>query len=154
MAKFYTRFKFFAVAGLLCGVLNASHADTPLLLQASASRDNSCEITGTVNYLKLVEKSPYADGTPTQMMVSETHISVTVVARRPHAKDAPSDSHCNKSVEANERQVYKLCSSTRPEKGDRIMATEGGSPGSSNITRCLFDVIALPGKKEKSKGPL
>ncbi len=152
MSKFYSSLRIFAVAGLLCGVLNASHADTPLLQQVSASRDNSCEITGTVNYLKLVEKSPYADGTPTQMTISETHISVTVVARRPHAKDAPTSSHCNKSVEANERQIYKLCSSTRPEKGDRIMATEGGSPGSTSAARCLFDVVALPGKKDK--GPL
>lgn len=144
MAKFYNSLKIIAAAGLLCAGLSSS--------QASTARDNSCEITGTVNYLKQVEKSPYADGTPTQMTIQETHISVNVLARRPHAKDAPKESHCNKSVEANERQIYKLCSSTKPQKGDRILGTEGGSTGSAAHTRCLFDVIALPGKKDK--GPL
>lgn len=148
MAKFWNSFKVLAAAGLLCAGLSSS--------QASSPRDTSCEITGTVNYLKQVDKSPYADGTPTQMTIRETHISVNVLARRPHAKDAPKESHCYKSVEANERQIYKLCSSTMPAKGDRILGTEGGSTGSASHTRCLFDVIALPGKKDpaKDKGPL
>jgi len=149
LANLFSSLKFLAAALLLTGSFTASRAEAPGVVQASTGRDASCEITGTVNYLKKVERSPYSDGTPTTMSVTETHISVTVTARRPHAKNAPASSKCHAAVEENERQVYKLCSSTVPRQGDRILGTEGGSPGSSAITRCLFDVVALPGTKRK-----
>lgn len=112
---------------------------------AALSRsDMVCDITGTVMEMKYIERSPWTDGTPSTLSVFETHIQVSVHNRRPHHKTASPESPCHAALEKNEQRTYKLCSSKKPEKGDRITGTEGGSTGSARVVKCLFDLVVLP----------
>lgn len=112
---------------------------------------NVCEITGVVAKLENVERSPWSDGTPSTLSIFETDIWVTVNDRKPHYKNAPSDSICNRGAKG-EIAAYKLCSPTKVTKGDRIHATEGLHTGSSRSVGCLFDLVVIPpidnGKKK------
>ena len=113
---------------------------------------NVCEITGVVAKLESVERSPWSDGTPSALSSVETDIWVTVNDRKPHYKNAPADSVCNRGAKG-EVAAYKLCSPTRVLKGDRIHATEGLRTGSARSVGCLFDLVVLPppeGVKKKT----
>lgn len=111
--------------------------------QTSKQHDTTCEITGIVAAVRKVERSPWGDGAPSTMSVFETHILVSILHRRPHDKEAPKTSPCNEAIKKNELARYKLCSSKRPQLGNRIRGTEGGSTGSANAVRCLFDLEIL-----------
>lgn len=102
---------------------------------------------GIVAALHQVERSPWNDGTPSTMSVFETHILVSILNRRAHGKNAPESSPCNNAVKKDELARYKLCSSKKPRTGNHIRGTEGGSPGSSKMVRCLFDLEILQPKK-------
>lgn len=108
-------------------------------VQGEPSPENVCEITGTVAGLNSLQRSPWADGTPSMIEnVTETSISITVSERRPHYK-GDAESLCK--VAPGETRTYKLCSPARVNKGDRIQATEGLHTGST--LRCLFDLVVL-----------
>ena len=108
--------------------------------------NNVCEITGVVSKLEEVARSPWADGTPTADLNSlETAISVKVNDRKPHYRDTPSDSVCNRGARG-EVLTYKLCSSTPVKAGDQIHATEGFRTGPGTLPACLFDIEKLPKK--------
>ena len=112
---------------------------------------NVCEITGIVAKLESVERSPWSDA-PSALSTFETDIWVTVNDRRPHFKNAPADSVCNRGAKG-EVAAYKLCSPTKVLKGDRIHATEGLHTGSTRSVGCLFDLVVLPppeGAKKKT----
>jgi len=106
-----------------------------------ARSDSSCDIIGTVAALKSVSHSPFTDGAPTTTIIMETHISINVQNRRPH--NAAANSGCNVTPK-NELVTYKLCSSAKPQEGDKIMATEAGGGGSAGSARCLFDLEIMP----------
>lgn len=107
--------------------------------------EEMCDIVGTVDRLKLVQRSPWTDGTPSTMMKLETHISVRIDDRRPHDKDAAEGHSCH-TQSKGEKRTYKLCSTTKVKSGDRIVGTEGTQTGSSKAIGCLFDLVVLPGK--------
>lgn len=121
--------------------------------QVSGRDSNTCDITGTVTDTRLVERSPFGDNTPSTLSVFETHIQVSIHKRRPHRTDAPAESPCNKALEKNEMRTYKLCSNTKPQKGDRIRGTEGGATGSTKIMRCLFDIRTIRPKPAPAPAP-
>jgi hypothetical protein len=104
---------------------------------------NVCEITGVVQKLENVERSPWSDGTPSTLSIFETDIWVTVNDRKPHFKNAPKDSICNRGAKG-EMAAYKLCSPTKVNKGDHIRATEGLRTGSQRSAGCLFDLVVIP----------
>lgn len=121
---------------------------TPATKKYSA---NVCEITGIVAKIENVERSPWSDGTPSALSSFETDIWVTVNDRKPHFRNAPTDSICNRGAKG-EVAAYKLCSPTKVRKGDRIHATEGLHTGSAHAAGCLFDLVVVPpvetGKKK------
>ncbi|MDE1154003.1 MAG: hypothetical protein PW788_15840 [Micavibrio sp.] len=135
-----------AVSLLWFGAAAAANAGEVLPVSASASTpvaartDSSCDIIGTVADLKKVSRSPFTDGAPSTIIITETHISVTVHNRRPH--NAALAGSCNVTPK-NEVMTYKLCSSAQPQQGDKIMATEAGNSGGSSA-RCLFDLQIMP----------
>lgn len=107
--------------------------------------DDMCDIVGTVDRLKLVQRSPWTDGTPSTMMKLETHISVRIDDRKPHDTQASDTHSCHKETKG-EKRTYKLCSTTKVKSGDRIVGTEGTQTGSSKAIGCLFDLVVLPSK--------
>lgn len=136
------RIRLLFAAMALAMLLPVSSATGQITKLAQAS-DSTCQITGIVAGLRKVERSPWTDGTPSTMSVSETHILVSILNRRPHKRETAENSTCNETVKKNELARYKLCSSKRPKPGNRIRGTEGGSTGSSNTVRCLFDLEIL-----------
>lgn len=136
-------------AGLIAFTLFAPpvRAFTPEPVLSRA--DSTCDIMGTVVELRAVERSPWTDGTPTTLAIYETHIQVSIHKRRPHRETAPAESPCRKALETNELRTYKLCSSSKPKRGDRITGTEGGSTGSNRVARCLFDLVVLSSPDQK-----
>lgn len=118
------------------------------------AHDTTCEITGIVAGVRKVERSPWGDGAPSTMSVSETHILVSLLHRRPHDREAPESSPCNEALKKNELARYKLCSSKRPKPGNRIRGTEGGSTGMANAVRCLFDLEILKSPTAQQPQPI
>lgn len=138
--KMRIRLLFAAMALAMLLPVSSATGQVTMLAQAS---DSTCQITGIVAGLRNVERSPWTDGTPSTMSVSETHILVSILNRRPHKREVAENSPCNEAVKKNEMARYKLCSSKRPKPGNRIRGTEGGSTGSSSAVRCLFDLEIL-----------
>lgn len=100
---------------------------------------NVCDVAGTVLRVRLIDKSPWGTEAPSQMNTTETQISISVEARRPHRKDAEANHPCNASAKGTMR-TYKLCSPIKVKQGDRIMATEGINTGNARTIGCLFDI--------------
>jgi hypothetical protein len=111
---------------------------------------NVCEITGVVAGLDYMARSPLVPavapddqedaGVP--LSTRDQAISVKVSARKPHYRDTPSTSACNRGAKG-EVLTYKLCSMTAVKKGDQIRATEGIRAGAT-ASPCLFDLEILP----------
>ncbi len=116
---------------------------TPVI-ESTEKRDHRqvvCVITGKVTGMQAVEKTPWSDGTPSTITITEVHLSVATDSRKPQragvaAADCP--------MPDNGGQVYKLCSPTQVKLGDRIVGTEGLATGSESALGCLFDVIVVP----------
>jgi hypothetical protein len=157
-------FPIFASTAMSAGSTASASMPAPTAAPASENYDgkdavptkkysgNVCEITGVVAKLENVERSPWSDGTPSTLSIFETDIWVTVNDRKPHYKNAPADSLCNRGAKG-EIAAYKLCSPTKVLKGDRIHATEGLHTGSTRSVGCLFDLVVLPppeGVKKKT----
>jgi len=146
-----SKFRVFAAfAWLACSLAASSALGNEVAQSVAYHPDSVCEITGTVMELKNVERSPWTDGTPSTLSVYETHISIAIANRKPHSKAAPAESPCNVALKKDEQLTYRVCSNTPVKKGDRVTATEGGSTGSARISRCLFDIVVLPGKTENT----
>jgi hypothetical protein len=105
---------------------------------SAPTNDNVCDITGVVNKLQNVERSPWTDGTPSTLNTTEIDISVAVKDRRPHDKNTAAGS-C-KAAAAGEVHTYKLCSPTQVKAGDNIHAVEGLRTGPAHAASCLFDL--------------
>lgn len=145
------KLRVWVTAGLLAFTLFAPPPVQAFTAEPVLSRaDSTCDITGTVLELRAVERSPWTDGTPTTLAIYETHIQVSIHKRRPHRDSAPAESPCRKPLETNELRTYKLCSSSKPKRGDRITGTEGGSTGSTRVARCLFDLVVLNTEPKKN----
>ncbi len=130
-----------------CFAVPAALADEKLIV---ARPDSSCDIIGTVADMKKVVRSPFSDGTPSTIVIIEMHISVNVQNRRPHNASTATASSCAVNPH-NELVTYKLCSSAQPQEGDKIMATEAGSSGTTSAARCLFDLQIMPRTASKNQ---
>ncbi len=131
-----------------CFAVPAALADERVVM---ARPDSSCDIIGTVADMKKVVRSPFSDGTPSTIVIIEMHISVNVQNRRPHNTSSPAAGSACTVKPHNELVTYKLCSSAQPQEGDKIMATEAGSNGTSSAARCLFDLQIMPRTASKSQ---
>ena len=140
------KLKLVLTVALLACSLTASTANSLTPGTVLTRADMVCDVTGIVTEMKSIERSPWTDGTPSTLSVFETHIKLSIHKREPHNKNASAESPCHAALEKNELRTYKLCSSQKPRTGWRIKGTEGGSPGSSRIVRCLFDleVVSRP----------
>lgn len=138
------KFKMMLAAACLSCCVSAVPAPASAVSPTTSLRpENACDIIGTVASLKKVIRSPFRDGTPSTMVIIETHISVNVENREAHKKTAANSKVCD-ALPKHEMATYKLCSAEHPTAGDKILATEGGSTGSSDAARCLFDLQIMP----------
>lgn len=143
---------FFMVACLLSVAAQASDAipapakEIPAAKPATTTeqRDHRrpvCVVTGKVTGMQAIEKTPWADETPSTLTVTEVHMALKVDKRRPQ-RNTTAASDC--SLPDNGTGLYKLCSPTQVKLGDTIMGTEGLATGSESALGCLFDVVVIP----------
>ncbi len=97
-----------------------------------------CVISGTVQSLQTIEKSPWNDNTPSTLTTTEIRITVELDARTMQ-RGTPGSTDCSLPAD-NAPVVYKLCSPTPVSKGDRIKGVEGLATGTDQSLGCLFDV--------------
>ncbi len=155
------RFFSFILIAMAVGVMSAVAAElsdqtgpvpTVAAVPAPEKVSEVCDITGIVSKMQVVNRSPWTDGTPTTQTTLETHIAVTIDGRKPHRNGAPAAHPCNQQMPQNAVMVYKLCSTTPVQEGDRIIGTEGLDTGSEKVVGCLLDLIVLPPKEDAQKG--
>lgn len=97
-----------------------------------------CVISGTVQSVQTIERSPWNDDTPTTLTTTEIRIAVTLEGRSMQ-RGTPGSTDC--ALPADKAPVlYKLCSPTLVKKGDRIKGVEGLATGTDQSLGCLFDV--------------
>lgn len=97
-----------------------------------------CVVTGTVQSVQMIEKTPWDDGTPTTLTTTEIRIALALEARTMQ-RGTQGSSDCSLSAD-KPAVLYKLCSPTMVKKGDRIRGVEGLATGSDQSLGCLFDV--------------
>lgn len=97
-----------------------------------------CVISGTVQAVQMLEKSPWNDDTPTTLTTTEIRIAVALDTRSMQ-RGTQGSTDC--TLPADKTPVlYKLCSPTQVKKGDRIKGVEGLATGTDQSLGCLFDV--------------
>lgn len=97
-----------------------------------------CVISGTVQSVQTIEKSPWNDDTPTTLTTTEIRIAVALEGRSMQ-RGTQGSTDC--TLPADQSPVlYKLCSPTLVKKGDRIKGVEGLATGTDQSLGCLFDV--------------
>lgn len=104
-----------------------------------------CVITGTVQSLQTIDKSPWDDGTPTTLTTTEVRIAVALKTRSMQ-RGTPGSTDCSLPTDASP-VLYKLCSPTQVRKGDHIKGVEGLATGTDQSLGCLFDVAVDTGDK-------
>lgn len=102
-----------------------------------------CVISGTVQAVQMLEKSPWDDGTPSTLTTTEIRIAVAL-DNRSMQRGTQGSTDC--TLPADKTPVlYKLCSPTQLKKGDRIKGVEGLATGTDQSLGCLFDVAVDSG---------
>lgn len=97
-----------------------------------------CVISGIVQSVQVLEKSPWNDGTPTTLTATEIHIAVALQSRSMQ-RGTSGSGNCNLPLDQSP-VLYKLCSPTQIKKGDHIKGVEGMATGTNQSLGCLFDV--------------
>ena len=123
----------------------AKVTEEPTSAPAVNYQQSVCVISGTVQAVQLLEKSPWDDGTPTTLTTTEIRIAVALDTRSMQ-RGTQGSTDC--SLPADKSPVlYKLCSPTTVKKGDRIKGVEGLATGTDQSLGCLFDVAVDGGTK-------
>ncbi len=132
--------RFLSLCAALVALVVVAQARPVIAAEASTDALPPCDITGVVSSVQLVERSPWADGTPSTLSTTQTEISVVVKSRAPHYTNSQAKDLCTAS--SAQKITYKLCSPTKVKQGDYIRATES-SATKSGSSSCLFDLVVV-----------
>ncbi|GEM_PF-3781915 len=124
---------------LLAGI-SFAFAETETIVDGTGTE--TCAISGQV--LK-VEKwlNAHYEETPSQFNEIYTRLTLLLT-------DVHSNSFFCKGLQTGHEYTYKLCSTDKPEVGDKIMATAGPAVGTSKYG-CLFDIQKIEPEQKKTE---